>query len=58
MKLITHPFSLIFLMLGGFLLSIEMVHIKSHHDKEVDVHGYVKQYCRKNRKICKSMIGE
>ena len=33
---------------GGTLALIEFVHTKAHLHYDVDVHGYVKQYCAKN----------
>ena len=58
MKYLTHPLIMISFMVGGFLLVIQTVHTKAHLEQEKDVHGYVKQFCRKNRDTCKSMLSE
>ncbi len=35
-------------LIGGSLGLIEFIHTRAHHSIEVDVHGYVQQYCKKN----------
>ena len=47
-KLLTNPVVHLILIFGGTLALIEFVHTKAHFHYEVDVHGYVKQYCAKN----------
>jgi len=40
----------------GFLCMIELIHLHAHHKMELDVHGYVHNYCRKNRDACESLL--
>ena len=58
MKLILHPLSLMFLLLSGSLLLIEVMHNYHHEAYESDVHGYVKQFCRKNIEVCEEILRE
>ncbi len=45
-------------MLVGILVFIGVLHEYTHHAMEVDVHGYVKQFCRANEEKCKSMLSD
>ena len=58
MKLILNPLSILFLMLGGFLLFVEVIHTQTHLNHEQDTHGYVRQFCRSKLEICQKIVGE
>ena len=58
MKTLQHPLVILLLMMGGFLLLVEIIHMKAHQDYELDVHGYVKQFCRANLELCKEILYE
>ena len=47
-KLLSNPVVHMIIIIGGSLGFIEFVHTRAHHTYEVDIHGYVKQYCNKN----------
>ena len=54
-KILLSPITHFNLMLMGVLIFIGVLHEHTHRAMEVDVHGYVKQYCRANPDTCKSM---
>ena len=45
-------------MLVGVLVFIGVLHEYTHRAIEVDVHGYVRQFCRENPDTCKSMASD
>jgi len=45
-------------MLVGILVFIGVLHEHTHRAIEVDVHGYVRQFCRENPDTCKSMSSD
>jgi len=49
-----NPITQINVMVLGFLILVQMVHTRAHHSYEVDVHGWVHQYIRKNPDKCNS----
>tara|TARA_B100002019_G_scaffold92439_2_gene79728 strand:- start:8138 stop:8320 length:183 start_codon:yes stop_codon:yes gene_type:complete len=49
---ISHPVTVINLMLVGSLGVIEFVHTKAHRSLEADVHGHVHQFLRKHPETC------
>tara|TARA_B100000073_G_scaffold53524_1_gene39492 strand:- start:12515 stop:12700 length:186 start_codon:yes stop_codon:yes gene_type:complete len=57
-KILLSPITHINLMLVGILVFIGVLHEYTHHAMEVDVHGYVKQFCRANEEKCKSMLSD
>ena len=54
-KILLSPVTYFNLMLVGILIFIGVLHEHTHRAMEVDVHGYVRQFCRKNPDTCKSM---
>jgi len=56
LKVLFHPVTIFNLLLVGFLGLIEVVHINAHREMEADVHGYVTNYCRKNREKCEGFL--
>ena len=58
MKLILHPLSIILLVMSGFLVFVETIHLRHHQTHETDVHGYVKQFCRRNTEVCEEILRE
>tara|TARA_B100000927_G_scaffold233722_1_gene194032 strand:+ start:174 stop:389 length:216 start_codon:yes stop_codon:yes gene_type:complete len=57
-KILLSPVTHINLMLVGILVFIGVLHEHTHHSMKVDVHGYVRQFCRENPDTCKSFIRE
>ncbi len=55
-KILFSPVTHINLMLVGILVFIGVLHEHTHRAMEVDVHGYVKQFCRNNEKLCESYV--
>ena len=55
MQVLGHPVTLFNLMLIGFLGLIEVIHTRAHYTMEMDVHGHVYQFLRKNPDICDKM---
>lgn len=53
-----HPVVLINLMTVGFLVFVGVLHEQTHRALEVDVHGYVRQYCRNNPDACIKMSSD
>ena len=47
-----HPVTVFNLLLTGSLGVIEVIHTRAHHTLEVDVHGHVHQFLRKNPETC------
>jgi len=58
MRYLWHPLTLFNLALVGTLGFIEIIHTKAHHTHEVDVHGYVRQFCRDNVETCESIVND
>jgi len=54
--LLIHPVTHINLMLVGILIFIGGLHEHTHRAMEVDVHGYVRQFCRENPEKCQRII--
>jgi len=40
----------------GFTTLVQLIHTHAHYEMEVDVHGYVRNYCRKNLEKCQRML--
>ena len=57
-KHLFHPVVLINLTTVGILVFIGLLHEHTHRALEVDVHGYVRQFCRENPDTCKSMASD
>jgi len=51
---IFHPFTILNLILVGFLGLIEIFHTRAHHTLEVDVHGHIHRALRKNPELARS----
>jgi hypothetical protein len=56
LKVLMHPVTQVNICLIGFLCMIELIHLHAHHKMDLDVHGYVHNYCRKNRDACESLL--
>jgi len=56
LKIIFHPVTQFNLLIVGIFILIGAVHNHAHQRMEIDVHGYVRQYCRNNLKVCKSYV--
>jgi len=51
------PITHINLMICGSLFLIGILHNQAHHSMETDADAYVFQFCKKNKKLCKSYVG-
>lgn len=49
---LTHPVTLLNGTLVGTLIVIQSLHLHAHYQMEMDVDGYVKQYCNNNPTKC------
>ncbi|AXQ70496.1 hypothetical protein HOU04_gp097 [Synechococcus phage S-T4] len=38
------------------MIAIGVIHNHAHQMIEMDVHAYVRQYCKKNPEVCKSYV--
>jgi hypothetical protein len=47
-KIISSPVTYFNLVILGVLILIGVIHNHAHHSMEKDVHGYVKQFCRRS----------
>ena len=56
MKYLFHPWSLLFITVFGSMLFVGITHNHYHETYEADVHGYVKQYCRRNQESCQDIL--
>jgi formyltetrahydrofolate synthetase len=56
LKIIFHPVSQFNLLVCGSLIAIGVIHNHAHQMIEMDVHAYVRQYCKKNPEVCKSYV--
>ncbi len=54
-KILLSPVTHVNLMLVGILIFIGVLHEHTHRAIELDVHGYVRQFCRENPDTCKDM---
>jgi len=44
-------------MICGSLFLVGILHNQAHHSMETDADAYVFQFCKKNKKLCKSYVG-
>ena len=57
-SVIFHPVTSFNLLLVGCLGMIELVHIRSHHTLEQDVHGHVHRALKQNPELARSACWE
>ena len=58
LKIITSPITYFNVLTIGVFIFIGVLHEYTHHQVEVDVHGYVRQFCSKNLDTCETFINE
>jgi hypothetical protein len=51
-KILTHPVTHFNLLLVGFFILIQGVHLYAHYQMKIDVNGYVHKYLKKNPNAC------
>ena len=55
-KIIKHPVTQFNLLVVGFLVLIQGIHLHAHRQMEIDVDSYVHEFCRKNKDTCRSIV--
>ena len=55
-KILFHPVTHFNLLVVGFLVLIQGMHMHAHYTMEVDVESYVLNFCRKNLEKCERVI--
>ena len=58
LKILFHPVTTFNLLIVGSLGMIELVHIRSHHTLEQDVHGHVHRALKNNPELARSACWE
>jgi len=57
-KVLLHPVTQFNLLVVGFLILIQGLHLHAHHAMDLDVESYVRNFCKKNLEKCESIILE
>ena len=55
-KILLSPVTHFNLLLVGFLILVGVAHNNYHHQIEEDVHGYVREFCKKNLEKCQDIV--
>mgnify|MGYP003143354395 FL=1 len=58
LKILFHPVTTFNLLIVGSLGMIELIHIRSHHTLEQDVHGHVHRALKNNPELARSACWE
>ena len=58
LKILFHPVTTFNLLIVGSLGMIELIHIRSHHTLEQDVHGHVHRALKNNPELARSSCWE
>ncbi len=58
LKILFHPVTTFNLLIVGSLGMIELVHVRSHHTLEQDVHGHVHRALKNNPELARSACWE
>jgi len=58
LKVLLHPVTQFNLLVVGFLILIQGLHLHAHHTMDLDVESYVRNFCKKNLEKCESIILE
>ena len=58
LKILFHPVTTFNLLIVGSLGMIELVHVRSHHTLEQDVHGHVHRALKANPEMARSACYE
>ena len=56
--IIKSPITQFNLLVVGFLVLIQSLHLHAHYTMEVDVDSYVRAFCKKNVDKCERMISD
>ena len=55
-KILFHPVTQFNLVVVGFLILIQGMHMQAHYTMDIDVDSYVHNFCRKNVEKCQRFI--
>ena len=55
-RILLSPVTHFNILLVGFFILVGVIHNHAHHNMEVDVHSYVKQFCSKNPDTCQGFL--
>jgi len=56
LKVLFHPVTQFNLLIVGFLIFVQGLHINAHYTMSTDVNSYVRAFCKQNLKKCKIII--
>jgi len=55
-KILFHPVTHFNLVIVGFLVLVQSMHMHAHYTMDIDVDSYVYNFCRKNVEKCQRFI--
>lgn len=56
LKVLLHPVTQFNLLVVGFLIVIQGLHLHAHYSMDLDVESYVRGFCKKNLEKCERII--
>jgi len=56
LKVLLHPITQFNLLVVGFLIAIQGLHLHAHHTMNLDADSYVHNFCKKNLEKCERII--
>jgi hypothetical protein len=56
LKVLLHPITQFNLLVVGFLIVIQGLHLQAHYSMDLDVESYVTAFCKKNLEKCERII--
>jgi len=58
LKVLLHPVTQFNLLVVGFLIAIQGLHLQAHYSMDLDVESYVRNFCKKNLEKCERIISK
>ena len=58
LKVLLHPVTQFNLLVVGFLIAIQGLHLHAHYNMDFDVESYVRNFCKKNLEKCERIISD
>ncbi|ABA47140.1 gp169 [Synechococcus phage syn9] len=58
LKILLHPVTQFNLLIVGFLIVIQGLHLQAHYTMDIDVESYVTAFCKKNIEKCEGIISD
>jgi len=57
-QILLHPVTKFNLLVVGFLIGIQGLHLHAHYTMDMDVESYVRNFCKKNLEKCERIISD